>query len=66
MRQSILLLQKLENSCAGAHADYSRDDYVFPRTQSLAMRAAEWGRREKPLKSWGGNIVVNLAVALLA
>ena len=46
----------LRNSaiCIGAHADYRRDDYVFPRTQSLTMRALPWERRIKPLSFWGG------------
>lgn len=32
-----------------AHADHRREDFVFPRTQSRAMREARWDRRLPPL-----------------
>ena len=32
-----------------AHADHRREYFVFPRTQSRAMREARWERRLKPL-----------------
>ncbi len=32
-----------------AHADHRREDFVFPRTQSRAMREARWEQRLKPL-----------------
>ena len=32
-----------------AHADHRREDFVFPRTQSRAMREARWERRLPPL-----------------
>ncbi len=35
-----------------AHADYRHTDFVFPRTQSLALRDAPWEQRIKPLRSW--------------
>ena len=35
-----------------AHADFRHCDFVFPRTQSLALRDAPWDRRLKPLRSW--------------
>ena len=50
---------------AGVHADYRRDDYIFPRTQSLQMRAMTWERSE-PLKHWGSNLVANLAWEMFA
>ena len=50
----------------GAHADYRREDFVFPRTQSLAMRAMQWERRLKPIKPWGSNLVANLAFEIFA
>jgi len=37
----------------GAHADYRRTDFVFPRTQSHAMRSTPWDRRLKPMRPWG-------------
>jgi hypothetical protein len=50
---------------AGAHADYCRDDYIFPRTQSPRMRAMRWERSE-PLKNWGSNFVADLAWEMFA
>jgi len=32
-----------------AHADHRREDFVFPRTQSRAMREARWETRVAPL-----------------
>jgi hypothetical protein len=37
----------------GAHADYSRNDFIFPRTQSPALRATPWEHRIKPRLAWG-------------
>jgi hypothetical protein len=51
---------------AGVHADYRRDDYVFPRTQSLAMRELRWEERMRPLKHWGSNLIANLAWEIFA
>lgn len=36
-----------------AHADHRRSDFIFPRTQSLTMRAAPWENRIRPMRSWG-------------
>jgi hypothetical protein len=38
----------------GAHADYCREDFIFPRMQSRSMRETPWGERSKPLKTWSG------------
>ena len=35
-----------------AHADYRRSDFVFPRTQSNAMRDLPWDGRMKPMRCW--------------
>lgn len=51
---------------AGVHADYRRDDYIFPRTQSLEMRELPWEERVSPLKHWGSNIIANLAWEIFA
>jgi len=55
-----------DNSCIAAHADYRRDDYIFPRTQSLTMRLMEWEGRLKPIRPWGSNLVANLAWTIFA
>ncbi len=55
-----------DNSCIAAHADYRRDDYIFPRTQSLTMRLMEWEGRLKPIRPWGSNLVANLAWSIFA
>lgn len=48
----------------GAHADYCREDFIFARMQSRAMRETPWGTREKPLKTWGEIAGVGLIVGL--
>jgi hypothetical protein len=50
----------------GAHADYRREDFVFPRTQSLTMRAREWEDRLKPMRHWAPNFVANIAWEIFA
>jgi hypothetical protein len=50
----------------GAHADYRREDFVFARTQSLAMQAREWENRLEPIRGWGSNLVANLAFEIFA
>ncbi len=53
----------------GAHADYRRDDFIFPRTQSIAMRGTPWKRRIKRVRSWSeisGYAAVACAGALVA
>ena len=35
-----------------AHAEYRPQDFYFARTQSPALRLAEWEGRLKPLHSW--------------
>ena len=35
-----------------SHADYRREDYLFPRTQSRSLTEQRWERRESPLHSW--------------
>jgi hypothetical protein len=55
-----------DNGCIAAHADYDRDDYIFLRAQTRQMQMMEWEGRMPPLKSWGGNIVANLAWEIFA
>jgi hypothetical protein len=50
----------------GAHADYRREDYVFPRTQSPALKALEWESRLEPYRPWAANAVANLAWDIFA
>lgn len=52
--------------CISAHADYRREDFVFARTQSLAMQAMKWENRLKPIRPWGSNLLANLAVEIFA
>lgn len=51
---------------AGVHADYRRDHYIFPRSQSPEMRQQEWEDRLPPLKHWGSNLVANIAWQMFA
>lgn len=65
-RRDSSLSRRNDNSCIGAHADYRREDFVFARQQSLAMRQMEWENRLKPIKPWGSNLVANLAFEIFA
>jgi len=51
----------------GAHADYRPEDFSFARTQSVALRAAEWESRIKPMHSWSeiGLYIVGLIAVLV-
>ncbi|MEI9995482.1 MAG: hypothetical protein WDM91_12870 [Rhizomicrobium sp.] len=40
------------SSIISAHADYDRSHFIFPRTQSVGLRATPWARRLKPQRSW--------------
>ncbi len=55
----------IASPCISAHADFRHSDFHFPRTQSLTLRDAPWGRRLKPLRSWS-EIGAYGAVALAA
>ena len=55
-----------DETCIGAHADYRREDFVFARQQSMAMRQMEWESRLKPIRPWGSNLVANLAFEIFA
>lgn len=52
-------------SLIGAHADHNRNDYVFPRTQSLGLRRVPWATRLPPVRGSGEAISVGLALLLL-
>jgi len=47
-----------------AHANYRREDFIFPRTQSLTMREARWEHRERPLRSWGEIMAASLILGI--
>lgn len=49
-----------------AHADHRREDFVFARTQSRAMREAMWERRLPPLSRSLLTCVVNAAADILS
>jgi hypothetical protein len=48
----------------GAHADYCREDFIFPRMQSRAMRETPWGDRAKPMKTWSEIASIGLLFGL--
>ncbi len=52
----------VRSSLIGAHADYNRSDYVFPRTQSLALRRATWAKRDRPIRGLGEAMILGLAL----
>jgi len=55
-----------EANVIAAHAEYRREDFFFPRQQSLRMRSLEWEKRLPPMKPWGSNLVANLAFSIFA
>ena len=65
-RKRTKLVPRNDNGCIAAHADYDRDDYIFLRQQTRQMQAMEWEDRMPPMKSWGGDIVANLAWEIFA
>jgi hypothetical protein len=56
----------------GAHADFRRDDFYFPRMQSQNFREARWESRIRPMLSWseiilygvGGLLIVIVAISV--
>ena len=48
-----------------SHADYRREHFMFPRTQSSALRDRPWEHRAKPLQSWDRLFYNGLGVAAL-
>jgi hypothetical protein len=48
----------------GAHADYCRDDFIFPRMQSRAMRETPWGPRTRRMRSWSELAGIGLLLVL--
>jgi hypothetical protein len=55
-----------EANVIAAHADYRREDFFFPRQQSLRMRSLEWERRLPRMRPWGSNLVADLALSIFA
>ena len=47
------------------HADYRREDFMFARTQSSALRNLPWEHRTKPLQSWDRLFYNGLGIAAL-
>jgi len=64
--QRIVPILRNDRSGLCANAEYNRDDYVFLRAQTREMQMMEWENRMPPLKSWGGNMVANLAWQIFA
>jgi hypothetical protein len=50
----------------GSHADYRPSDYMFPRTQSIALREASWESRLRPLKPWSELAAIGVLAATAA
>lgn len=66
-----LLPRPKAKNLISSHANYRREDFMFPRTQSCALRDRPWEHRSQPLKSWdrlvyGGILVAAVAIAMLA
>ncbi len=53
-------------SVLSAHADYRREDYYFPRTQSRAMAARDWEKSPRPLHTWSEVLYPALGLAAVA
>jgi len=49
-----------------AHADHRREDFIFPRTQSRAMREMAWERRLPPLRRTLFTRAANVAADMMA
>ena len=63
-RGGIASTSRRKNKSICAHADYRREDFIFPRTQSLVMQDSDWEIRAKPIRHWGFNFIANLAEIL--
>ena len=50
-------------SVISTHADFRHEDYVFARTQSRALQAAEWEKTAPPFRSWSEILYPALGVA---
>jgi hypothetical protein len=50
----------------GSHADYKPSDYIFPRSQSIALREAVWESRLRPLKPWSELAAIGVLAATAA
>ena len=48
------------------YADYRREDFMFPRTQSYALREMAWENPSKPLKSWDRLVYAGIGAAAFA
>ena len=46
-----------------SHSDYRREDFIFARTQSCAMREMPWANRIRPLRSWDSILYPALGIA---
>ena len=49
-----------------AHADHRRDDFIFPRTQSRALREMVWEQRLPPLRRTLLTRAANVAADMVA
>lgn len=61
-----LLPRSKAKNLISSHANYRREDFMFPRTQSCALRDRPWEHRSRPLKSWDRLVYGGIAVAMFA
>ena len=47
----------------GSRREYRREDYIFARTQSQASQACEW-EYTPPVRSWGFNVIADIAMKI--
>jgi hypothetical protein len=62
--EEVVVVDEQPSFAIGAHADYCREDFIFPRMQSRAMRETPWGDRAKPMKTWSEIVGIGLLFGL--
>jgi hypothetical protein len=66
VRQRLLAWRDLSHGRRIMSAIYNRDDFIFPRMQSVKLQLMEWEDRIKPLSSWMEILVPCSIIAGLA
>ena len=52
-----IVFRRNDRACVSAKAEYHREDYIFPRQQSLVTRDLLWEERLPKIPHWGSNRV---------
>jgi hypothetical protein len=65
-RRGPIVFRRNDNACVSAKAEYHREQYIFPRQQSLITRELLWEERLPKIPHWGSNRVANWMWELLA